>query len=62
MDELSARSPIEETDIWREISSLEAGASLTRDEKAILVRVLRQNIALQKPERVNAAVECDTAE
>ena len=62
MDELGARSPIAETDLWREISSLEVGASLTRDEKAILVRVLRQNIALQKSERVNAAVERHTAE
>ena len=54
---LSARGPISEADIWEAVRSLEAAESLTNDERAILVNVFRQNIALQKPELIGAAVD-----
>ena len=55
--ELSARGPVSEADMWEAMGSLEAAEFLTRDERAMLVNVFRQNIALQKPELVGAAVD-----
>lgn len=57
ISELSAHGPITEADMWEVMCSLEAAESLTNDERAILVNVFRQNIALQKPELVGAAVD-----
>lgn len=57
ISELSTYGPITEADMWEVMCSLEAAESLTNDERAILVNVFRQNIALQKPELVGAAVD-----
>ena len=56
INELSARSPISEADMWEAVGSLEAAESLTDDERAILVNVFRQNIELQKPKLVEIAI------
>jgi len=57
INELSARGPISEADMWEAVGSLEAAESLTDDERAILVNVFRQNIALQKPKLVGVAID-----
>jgi len=57
INELSARGPISEADMWEAVDSLKAAESLTNDERAVLVRVFRQNVALQKPELVGAATD-----
>jgi hypothetical protein len=62
VNELSARGPVSAADMWKEIGSLEAAAPLTDGERSILVNVLRQNIALQKPELAAAAVDYAVAE
>ena len=56
INELSARGPISEADMWEAVGSLEAAESLTDDERAILVNVFRQNIELQKPKLVDIAI------
>jgi len=56
INELGARGPISETDMWEAMSSLKAVESLTDDERAILVTVFRQNIAIQKPDLIDTAV------
>ena len=55
--ELSTRGPIGEADMWKVMGSLKAAASLTDNERAILANVFRQNIAIQKPELIDTAVE-----
>ena len=62
INELSARGPVSAADMWKEVGSLEAAAPLTNGERSILVNVLRQNIALQKPELANTAVDDGAAE
>lgn len=57
IDELVARGHISETDMLDAMDSLKTARSLTNDEKAVLVNVFRQNIALQKPELVGTAVD-----
>ena len=57
INEPSARGPISEADMWEAVGSLEAAESLTDDERAILVNVFRQNIALQKPKLVGVAID-----
>ena len=57
INELSAHGPVSEADMWEAVHSLEAAGSLTNEERVILVNVFRQNIALQKPELVGAAVD-----
>jgi len=57
INELSARGPISEADMWEAVDSLKAAESLTNDERAVLVKVFRQNVALQKPELVGAAID-----
>jgi hypothetical protein len=37
------------------IASMEGASSLSDEEKAILARIFRQNIAIQKPELIDAA-------
>lgn len=54
--ELSARGRLRSADLTREIAMLEAAAPLTNDERAVLVSVFRQNIALQKPELTDGPV------
>ena len=54
--ELSAHSHIAKTDVCKTIAPLETAVSLSNDEE-ILVHVFRENVALQKPELVNAAVD-----
>ena len=56
INELSARGPVSETDMWEAMSSLKAAESLTDDERAILVTVFKQNIAIQKPDLIDTAV------
>ena len=56
INELGARGPITEADMWEAVRSLEAAESLTNEERVILVNVFRQNIALQKPELVGDVV------
>ena len=56
INELSARGPVSETDMWEAMSSLKAAESLTDDERAILVTVFRQNIAIQKPDLIDTSV------
>lgn len=56
INELGARGPVSETDMWEAMSSLKAAESLTDDERAILVTVFRQNIAIQKPDLVDTPV------
>jgi len=57
IDELVARGHISETDVLDAMDSLKTARSLTNDEKAVLVNVFRQNIALQKPELVGTAID-----
>lgn len=57
IDELVARGHISETDMLDAMNSLKTARSLTNDEKAVLVNVFRQNIALQKPELVGTAID-----
>ncbi len=56
INELGARGPVSETDMWEAIGSLKAAESLTDDERAILVTVFRQNIAIQKPDLIDTPV------
>jgi len=56
INELSARGPVSETDMWEAMSSLKAAESLTDDERAILATVFRQNIAIQKPDLIDTPV------
>lgn len=56
IDELVARGHISETEVLDVMDSLEAARSLSNDEKAVLINVFRQNIALQKPELVDPAI------
>jgi hypothetical protein len=51
---LTACGPVSDADVWREVNSLAAAESLTKDERALLAGVFRQNIALQRPELVSA--------
>lgn len=57
IDELVARGHISVTDMLDAMDSLKTARSLTNDEKAVLVNVFRQNIALQKPELVGTAID-----
>jgi hypothetical protein len=56
IDELAARGHISKTDMLDAMDSLETARSLSNDEKAVLINVFRQNIALQKPELVGTAI------
>ena len=55
LDELVASGHISGRDILEAMNSLKVAYSLTNNERTVLVNVFRQNIALQKPELVNAA-------
>jgi predicted nucleic acid-binding Zn-ribbon protein len=57
IDELSARGPVDESDMLKATDSVKAAASLTDDEQAVLENVFRQNIVLQKPKRGSTARE-----
>ncbi len=57
LDELVARGHINETDLLDAMDSLKAAESLTSDERAVLVNVFRQNIALQRPELVGVDID-----
>jgi hypothetical protein len=57
IDELVDQGCVSETDVLDAMDSLETAGSLSSDEKAVLVNVFRQNIALQKPELVGTAIE-----
>ena len=56
INELSVLGPVSETDMWEAMGSLKAAESLTDDERAILVTVFRQNIAIQKPDLIDTVV------
>lgn len=57
LDEMVASGHISQTDMLEAMDSLKTARSLTNDEKAVLVNVFRQNIALQKPELVGTAID-----
>lgn len=57
IDELNARGPISEADLWKAMDSLEAAAPLTDDEKALLVSIFRRTATVQKPKFVDAVVK-----
>jgi hypothetical protein len=48
INELGARGPVSEADMWEAVDSLKAAEALTNDERVVLVKVFRQNVALQK--------------
>lgn len=56
INELSARGPVSEADMWEAVDSLKAAEALTNDERVVLVKVFRQNVALQKPELVGDTI------
>ena len=56
IDEMVAHGHISETDMLEALNSLKTAESLTNDERAVLVNVFRQNVAIQKPELVETAV------
>jgi FtsZ-binding cell division protein ZapB len=57
IDELVAQGYVSEKDVLNAMDSLETANSLSSDEKAVLVNVFRQNIALQKPELVGTEID-----
>ena len=57
INELSTLGPISEADMFKAMGSFKAVASLTDDERVLLANVFRQNIAIQKPEFIDTAVE-----
>jgi len=57
IDELSARGPVDESDMLKATDSVKAAASLPDDEQAVLENVFRQNIVLQKPKLDSVARE-----
>jgi len=48
IDGLGPRKTVSEADVWKEMDSLESAETLTKDERAMLVEIFRQNLALQK--------------
>jgi hypothetical protein len=59
INDLSASGPVSEADMWEAVDSLEAAQSLTNGERVVLVKVFRQNVALQKPELAcDAVLKC----
>ena len=57
IDELSARGPVDESDMLKATDLVKAAASLPDDEQAVLENVFRQNIVLQKPKLDSAVIE-----
>ena len=57
IDELAARGHISDTDVLGAMDHLETARSLSNDEKAVLVNIFRQNIAIQKPELVRTEID-----
>jgi len=57
INELSSCGPISEAEMFKEIGSLETAEFLTDEERALLINVFRQNIAIQKPDLVEAAID-----
>jgi len=53
---MRARGPFSQAAVSEATGSRKIPASLTNDEKTVLENVFRQNIALQKPELDDAAV------
>jgi chromosome segregation ATPase len=56
IDELRASGLVGESDVCKTVAPLETAVSLSTNEE-ILVHVFRENVALQKPELINAAVD-----
>ncbi|HIJ70605.1 MAG TPA: hypothetical protein HPP87_04480 [Planctomycetes bacterium] len=56
INELGFRGPVSETDMFEAMDSLKATELLTEDERAILVTVFRQNIAIQKPNLIDTPI------
>ena len=57
LDEMVNHGRVSETDMLEALDSLKTAESLTNDERAVLVNVFRQNIAIQKPEFVGAEID-----
>ena len=62
LDELVAGGHISGRDVLEAMASLKVADSLTDNEKAVLVNVFRQNIALQKPKLINTAADNSMSE
>ena len=56
LDEMINHGHISETDMLEALDSIKTAESLTDDERAVLVNVFRQNIAIQKPEFVGTEI------
>ena len=56
LDEMINHGHISETDMLEALDSIKTAESLTNDERAVLVNVFRQNIAIQKPEFVGTEI------
>jgi hypothetical protein len=56
LDEMINHGHVSETDMLEVLDSIKTAESLTDDERAVLVNVFRQNIAIQKPEFVGAEI------
>jgi hypothetical protein len=56
LDEMVTHGRISETDMLEALDSIKTAESLTNDERAVLVNVFRQNIAIQKPEFVGTEI------
>jgi predicted nucleic acid-binding Zn-ribbon protein len=57
IDELSARGPVDESNMLEATDSVEAATSITDDEQAVLENVFRQNVVLQRPKYGDTAGE-----
>ena len=56
INELGFGGQVSETDMFEAMDSLKATELLTEDERAILVTVFRQNIAIQKPNLIDTPI------
>ncbi len=57
LDEMVTHGHISEADMLEALDSLKTAESLTNEERAVLMNVFRQNIAIQKPEFVGAEID-----
>ena len=56
LDEMVDGDHISEKDMYKAMDSLKSAKSLTYDERAILVTVFRENIAIQKPDLIGTVI------
>jgi hypothetical protein len=56
VNDLIARGPVTETQLWDAMNSIEASKNLSEEEKGLLVTVFGQIAGVRKPKYVNATV------